>query len=64
MNQSIMKKARYPTKLELEIKSRFGKSQNIYQDSLNTQQESKEDFKKKIFEKDEEIYDKINTKIE
>jgi hypothetical protein len=59
-----MKKARDPTKLELEIKSRFGKSHNISKTSLNTEQESKEDFKKKILEKAEEIYDKIHTKVE
>jgi hypothetical protein len=63
-NQPILKKARDPTKLELEIKSRFGKSHNISKTSLNTEQESKEDFKKKILEKAEEIYEKIHTKVE
>ena len=58
-----MKKARDPTKLEIEIKSRFGKSHNISKTSLNTEQESKEDFKKKIFEKAEKIYEKIHTKV-
>ena len=64
VNQPIMKKARDRTKLEIEIKSRFGKSRNISKTSLNTEQESKEDFKKKILEKVEEIYDKIHTKVE
>ena len=64
VNQPIIKKAKDLTKLELEIKQRFGKSHNISKTSLNTKQESKEDFKKKIFEKAVEIYDKIHTKVE
>lgn len=62
-NQPIMRKVRDPTKLNIEIKSRFGKSHSISKTSLNAKQESKENFKKKILEKVEEIYKKIHTKI-
>lgn len=63
-NQPIMKKARDPTKLEIEIKSRFGKSHNISKTSLNTEQESRKNFAAKILEKASEIYDKINPVVE
>ena len=59
-----MKKARDPTKLEIEIKSRFGKSHNISKTSLNTEQESRKNFAAKILEKATEIYDKINPVAE
>lgn len=62
-NQPIMRKARDPTKVAMEIKSRFGKSCIISKTSLNTKQESKEDFKKKILKKAEEIYAKIHIKV-
>jgi hypothetical protein len=63
-NQPIMKKARDPTKLEIEIKSRFGKSHNISKTSLNTEQESRKNFAAKILKKATEIYDKINPAVE
>ena len=62
-NQPIMRKARDPTKIQVEIKSAFGKSPIISKTSINTQQESKEIFKKKILDKADEIYDKIHTKV-
>jgi len=62
-NQPIMHKARDPTKIQVEIKSAFGKSPIISKTSINTQQESKEIFKKKILDKADEIYDKIHTKV-
>ena len=58
-----MKKARDPTKLEIEIKSRFGKSHNISKTSLNTEQESRKNFAAKILKKATEIYDKINPVV-
>ena len=62
-NQPIMRKARDPTKIQVEIKSAFGKSPIISKTSINTQQESKEIFRMKILEKDDEIYEKIHPKI-
>ena len=62
-NQPIVRKARDPTKIQVEIKSSFGKSAIISKTSINTQQESKEIFRKKILDKVDEIYDKIHTKI-
>ena len=62
-NQPIMRKARDPTKVQVEIKSSFGKSPIISKTSINTQQESKEIFRKKILDKADEIYDKIHTKV-
>ena len=62
-NQPIMHKARDPTKIHVEIKSTFGKSPIISKTSINTQQESKEIFRKKILDKVDEIYDKIHTKV-
>ena len=62
-NQPIMRKARDPTKMQVEIKSSFGKSPIISKTSINTQQESKEIFRKKILDKVDEIYDKIHTKV-
>ena len=58
-----MRKARDPTKIQVEIKSAFGKSPIISKTSINTQQESKEVFRKKILDKADEIYDKIYTKV-
>ena len=58
-----MRKARDPTKIQVEIKSTFGKSPIISKTSINTQQESKEIFKMKILEKADEIYEKIHPKI-
>ena len=43
-NQPIMRKARDPTKMQVKIKSSFGKSPIISKTSINTQQESKEIF--------------------
>ena len=62
-NQPIMHKARDPTKLEVEIKSSFGKPPIISKTSINTQQESKEIFRIKILEKADEMYEKIHPKI-
>lgn len=62
-NKPIMRKARDPTKLDIEIKSRFGKSHAISKTSLNTKVESKENFKNKIFEKAGEFYDKIHSAV-
>ena len=62
-NQPIMRKARDPTKVQVEIKSSFGKSPIISKTSINTQQEFKEIFRKKILDKVDEIYDKIHTKV-
>ena len=62
-NQPIMRKARDPTKIQVEIKSAFRKSPIISKTSINTQQESKEIFRKKILEKADEIYEKIHTKV-
>ena len=58
-NQPIMRKARDPTKIHVEIKSTFGKSPIISKTSINTQQESKEIFRMKILEKADEMYEKI-----
>ena len=58
-----MRKARDPTKIQVEIKSSFGKSPIISKTSINTQQEFKEIFRKKILDKVDEIYDKIHTKV-
>ena len=58
-----MRKARDHTKMQVEIKSSFGKSPIISKTSINTQQESKEIFRKKILDKVDEIYDKIHTKV-
>ena len=62
-NQPILRKARDPIKIQVEIKSTFGKSPIISKISINTQQESKEIFRKKILDKADEIYDKIHTKV-
>ena len=62
-NQPIMRKARDPTKIQVEIKSSFGKSPIISKTSINTQQESKEIFRMKILEKADEMYEKIRTKV-
>ena len=62
-NQPIMRKARDPTKIQVEIKSTFGKSPIVSKTSINTQQESKEIFKMKIIEKADEIYEKIRPKV-
>ena len=62
-NQPIMRRARDPTELGIEIKSRFGKSHIISKTPLNSKQEYKENLKKKIFEKVDEIYKKIQTKV-
>jgi hypothetical protein len=62
-NQPILRKARDPTKVHIEIKSSFGKLPIISKTSINTQQESKEIFRKKILDKADEIYDKIHTKV-
>ena len=62
-NQPIMHKARDRTKLEVEIKSSFGKPPIISKTSINIQQDSKEIFRKKILDKADEIYDKIHTKV-
>lgn len=62
-NQPIMRKARDPTKVHVEIKSTFGKSPIISKTSINTQQESKEIFRMKILEKADEIYEKIRPKV-
>ena len=58
-----MRRARDPTKIQVEIKSTFGKSPIISKTSINTQQESKEIFRMKILEKADEIYEKIHPKI-
>ena len=58
-----MRKARDLTKIQIEIKSAFGKSPIISKTSINTQQESKEIFRMKILEKDDEMYEKIHPKI-
>ena len=58
-----MRKARDRTKMQVEIKSSFGKSPIISKNSINTQQESKEIFRKKILDKVGEIYDKIHIKV-
>ena len=57
-----MRKARDPTKIQIEIKSVFGKSPIISKNSINTQQESKEIFRMKILEKADEMYEKISPK--
>ena len=62
-NQPIMRKSRDPTKVQVEIKSSFGKMPIISKTSINTQQESKENFRKKILEKADQIYEKIHTKV-
>ena len=62
-NQPIVRKARDRTKMQVEIKSSFGKSPIIFKTSINTQQESKEIFRKKILDKVDEIYEKIHTKV-
>ena len=62
-NKPIMRKARDPTKVQVEIKSSFGKSPIISKTSINTQEDSKEIFRKKILDKADEIYDKIHTKV-
>ena len=62
-NQPIMRKTRGPTKIQVEIKSAFGKSPIISKTSINTQQESKEIFRMKILEKADEMYEKIRSKI-
>ena len=62
-NQPIMRKARDPTKIQVEIKSTFGKSPIISKTSINTQQESKEIFRMKILEKADEMYEKIHPKV-
>ena len=62
-NQPILRKARDRIKIQVEIKSTFGKSPIISKISINTQQESKEIFRKKILDKADEIYDKIHTKV-
>ena len=49
--------------MQVEIKSSFGKSPIISKTSINTQQESKEIFRKKILDKADEIYDKIHIKF-
>ena len=46
-----MRKSRDPTKVQVEIKSSFGKMPIISKTSINTQQESKENFKKENFRK-------------
>ena len=58
-----MRKARDPTKMQVEIKSSFGKSPIISKTSINTQQESKEIFRMKILEKADEMYEKIRPKV-
>ena len=58
-----MRKARDPTKIQVEIKSAFGKAPIISKTSINTQQESKEMFRMKILEKADEIYDKMRPKV-
>ena len=58
-NQPILRKAKDHIKIQVEIKSTFGKSPIIYKTSINTQQESKEIFRKKILDK----ADKIHTKV-
>ena len=62
-NKPIMRKARDPTKIQVEIKSAFGKAPIISKTSINTQQESKEIFKMKILEKADEMYEKIRPKV-
>ena len=62
-DQPIMRKARDPTKVQVEIKSSFGKSPIISKTSINTQQESKEIFRMKILEKADEMYEKIRPKV-
>ena len=62
-NQPILRKARDPTKVQVEIKSTFGKSPIISKTSINTQQESKEIFRMKILEKADEMYEKIRSKV-
>ena len=62
-NQPIMRKAKDPTKIQVEIKSTFGKSPIISKTSINTQQESKEIFRMKILEKADEMYEKIRPKV-
>ena len=62
-NQPIMRKSRDPTKVQVEIKSSFEKMPIISKTSINTQQESKENFRKKILEKADQIYEKIHTKV-
>ena len=47
----------------MEIKLFFGKLLIISKTSINTRQESKEIFRKKIVDKLDEIYDKIHTKV-
>ena len=44
-NQPILRKVRDPTKLQVEIKSSFGKSPIISKNSINIQQKSKETFR-------------------
>ena len=58
-----MRKSRDPTKVQVEIKSSFEKMPIISKTSINTQQESKENFRKKILEKADQIYEKIHTKV-
>ena len=63
VRRNIMRRARDPTKIQVEIKSTFGKSPIISKTSINTQQESKEIFRMKILEKADEIYEKISPKV-
>ena len=62
-NQPIIRNARDRIKVQVEIKSSFAKSPIISKTSINTQQDSKEIFRKKILDKAEEIYDKIHIKV-
>ena len=55
--------SRDTTKIQVEIKSTFGKSPIVSKTSINTQQESKEIFRMKILEKADEMYDKISPKV-
>ena len=55
--------SRDTTKIQVEIKSTFGKSPIVSKTSINIQQESKGIFRKKILGKADEIYDKIHTKV-
>ena len=58
-NKSIMRKAKDPSKLSIEIKSTFGNDTSFSKTSINTNDLLKENFQEICTKKMTEIYDKF-----
>ena len=58
-NKPIMRKAKDPSKLSIEIKSTFGNDTSFSKTSINTNELLKENFQEICVKKMTEIYNKL-----